>query len=83
MSDRNHSRSIVQEILASQKPEIEDMKKSRQPWYKLLLSSTVAVSICLTSEFQRWYKPPDLSVESIQNLKSKTLKPPHLSVGSI
>ncbi|PSB52705.1 hypothetical protein C7B67_05905 [filamentous cyanobacterium Phorm 6] len=34
-------------------------------------------------EFQRWYKPPDLSVESIQNLKSKILKPPHLSVGSI
>jgi hypothetical protein len=37
----------------------------------------------LTSEFQRWYKPPDLSVESIPNLKSKILKPPHLSVGSI
>jgi len=51
MSDMNHSRSIVQEILASQKPEIENMKKSRQPWYKLLLSSTGAVSICLTSEF--------------------------------
>ena len=34
-------------------------------------------------EFQRWYKPPDLSVESIQNRKSKILKPPHLSVGSI
>ena len=40
--------SIVQEILASQKPEIEDMKKWRQPWYKQSLSSTVAVSICLT-----------------------------------
>ena len=37
----------------------------------------------LTSEFQRWYKPPDLSVESIQNLKSKILKPRNLSVGSI
>ena len=37
----------------------------------------------VTSEFQRWYKPPDLSVESIPNLKSKILKPPHLSVGSI
>jgi hypothetical protein len=36
-----------------------------------------------TSEFQRWYKPPDLSVESIPNRKSKILKPPHLSVGSI
>ena len=35
----------------------------------------------LTSEFQRWYPPRDLSVESIQNLKSKILKPPHLSVG--
>jgi D-arabinose 1-dehydrogenase-like Zn-dependent alcohol dehydrogenase len=34
-------------------------------------------------EFQRWYKPPDLSVESIPNRKSKILKPPHLSVGSI
>jgi len=34
MSDMNHSRSIVQEILASQKPEIEDMKKWRPPWYK-------------------------------------------------
>ncbi|TAG91016.1 MAG: hypothetical protein EAZ09_21300 [Oscillatoriales cyanobacterium] len=33
-------------------------------------------------EFQRWYKP-DLSVESIQNLKSKILKKEHLSVGSI
>jgi len=30
----NHSRSIVQEILASQRPEIEDMKKWQQPWYK-------------------------------------------------
>ena len=37
----------------------------------------------LTSEFQRWYPPRDLSVESIQNPKSKILKPPHLSVGSI
>jgi hypothetical protein len=37
----------------------------------------------LTSEFQRWYPPRDLSVESIQNRKSKILKPPHLSVGSI
>ncbi|WP_333202436.1 MULTISPECIES: type II toxin-antitoxin system death-on-curing family toxin [unclassified Microcoleus] len=37
----------------------------------------------LTSEFQRWYTPRDLSVESIQNLKSKILKPPNLSVGSI
>src|SRR5919202_3220446 len=36
----------------------------------------------LTSEFQRWYKPPDLSVESIPNRKSKILKPPHLFVGS-
>jgi hypothetical protein len=34
-------------------------------------------------EFQRWYKPPDLSVESIPNRKSKILKPPDLSVGSI
>ncbi|MEG3929680.1 hypothetical protein [Microcoleus sp. B13-B4] len=33
-------------------------------------------------EFQRWYPPRDLSVESIQNRKSKILKPPHLSVGS-
>jgi uncharacterized protein (DUF305 family) len=49
MSDINHSKSIVQEILASQKPEIEDMKKWRQPWYKLLRSSTVAVSICVTT----------------------------------
>jgi two-component system CheB/CheR fusion protein len=40
-------------------------------------------AVALTSEFQRWYKPPDLSVESIQNRKSKILKPPHLSVGSI
>ena len=30
-----------------------------------------------------WYKPPDLSVESIPFLKSKILKPPHLSVGLI
>ncbi|MEG4394185.1 hypothetical protein, partial [Microcoleus sp. BROC3] len=30
-----------------------------------------------------WYPPRDLSVESIQNRKSKILKPPHLSVGSI
>ena len=37
----------------------------------------------LTSEFQRWYPPRDLSVESIPNRKSKILKPPHLSVGSI
>jgi len=37
----------------------------------------------LDQEFQRWYKPPDLSVKSIPNLKSKILKPPHLSVGSI
>jgi uncharacterized protein (DUF305 family) len=44
----NHSTSIVQEIIASQRPEIEDMKKWRQPWYKLSPSSTVAVSICLT-----------------------------------
>jgi hypothetical protein len=36
-----------------------------------------------TSEFQRWYKPPHLSVESIPNRFSKILKPPHLSVGSI
>jgi hypothetical protein len=36
-----------------------------------------------TSEFQRWYPPRDLSVESIPNRKSKILKPPHLSVGSI
>ena len=34
-------------------------------------------------EFQRWYPPRDLSVESIQNRKSKILKPPHLSVVSI
>jgi type I restriction enzyme R subunit len=34
-------------------------------------------------EFQRWYPPRDLSVESIPNRKSKILKPPHLSVGSI
>ena len=34
-------------------------------------------------EFQRWYPPRDLSVESIQNLKSKILKKEHLSVGSI
>ncbi|MEG4392801.1 MULTISPECIES: hypothetical protein [unclassified Microcoleus] len=34
MSDMNHVRSNVQEILASQKPEIEDMKKWRQLWYK-------------------------------------------------
>ncbi|WP_333412117.1 hypothetical protein [Microcoleus sp. T2B6] len=33
-------------------------------------------------EFQRWYKPPHLSVESIQNLKSKILQPPHLSRAS-
>ncbi|MEG3923773.1 MULTISPECIES: hypothetical protein [unclassified Microcoleus] len=33
-------------------------------------------------EFQRWYPPRDLSVESIQNRKSKILKAPHLSVGS-
>ncbi|MEG3942024.1 hypothetical protein Q5691_09950 [Microcoleus sp. w1-18aA5] len=33
-------------------------------------------------EFQRWYPPRDLSVESIPNRKSKILKPPHLSVGS-
>ena len=39
--------------------------------------------VLLTSEFQRWYKPPHLSVESIPNRKSKILKPPHLSVGSI
>ena len=39
--------------------------------------------LLMTSEFQRWYKPPDLSVESIPNLKSQILKPPHLSVGSI
>jgi hypothetical protein len=38
---------------------------------------------CPDQEFQRWYKPPDLSVESIQNRKSKILKPPHLSAGSI
>jgi hypothetical protein len=37
----------------------------------------------MTSEFQRWYPPRDLSVESIQNRKLKILKPPHLSVGSI
>jgi putative transposase len=37
----------------------------------------------VTSEFQRWYPPRDLSVESIQNLKSKILNPTHLSVGSI
>jgi hypothetical protein len=37
----------------------------------------------MTSEFQRWYPPRDLSVESIPNRKSKILKPPHLSVGSI
>ena len=48
MSDMNHSRSIVQEILASQRQEIEDMKKWRQPWYKQLVSWTGAVSICLT-----------------------------------
>jgi uncharacterized zinc-type alcohol dehydrogenase-like protein len=34
-------------------------------------------------EFQRWYPPRDLSVESIPFRKSKILKPPHLSVGSI
>ena len=39
--------------------------------------------VLLTSEFQRWYKPPHLSVVSIPNRKSKILKPPHLSVGSI
>jgi hypothetical protein len=37
----------------------------------------------MTSEFQRWYPPRDLSVESIPNRKSKILKPPHLSVASI
>jgi hypothetical protein len=37
----------------------------------------------LTSEFQRWYPPRDLSVESIPNRFSKILKPPHLSLGSI
>jgi len=37
----------------------------------------------IDQEFQRWYKPPHLSVESIQNRKAKILKPPHLSVGSI
>ena len=51
MSDMNHSRSIVQEVIASQRPEIEDMKKWRWPWYKLSLSSTEAVSICLTKNF--------------------------------
>jgi len=39
--------------------------------------------VLLRSEFQRWYKPPHLSVESIPFRKSKILKPPHLSVGSI
>ncbi|MEG4505926.1 hypothetical protein QUA81_19920 [Microcoleus sp. F6_B4] len=29
-------------------------------------------------EFQRWYPPRDLSVESIQNLQSKILKKEHL-----
>jgi uncharacterized protein (DUF305 family) len=30
----NHSRSIVHQILASQRQEIEQMKKLRLPWYK-------------------------------------------------
>ncbi|MGB3267748.1 MAG: hypothetical protein WBA89_27795 [Microcoleus sp.] len=37
----------------------------------------------MTSEFQRLYPPRDRSAESIQNLKSKILKPPNLSVGLI
>jgi nitrogen-specific signal transduction histidine kinase len=41
------------------------------------------LELSLTSEFQRWYPPRDLSVESIQNRFSKILKPPDLSVGSI
>jgi hypothetical protein len=47
------------------------------------IEATGSYGNSLTSEFQRWYPPRDLSVESIQNRFSKILKPPHLSVGSI
>jgi len=39
-------------------------------------------AVALTKNFLM-VQAPDLSVESIQNRKSKILKPPHLSVGSI
>jgi hypothetical protein len=69
LGDRNHQGNIY--------------AGSRRCLFALTHQSTKLYPAFLTSEFQRWYPPRDLSVESIPNRFSKILKPPHLSVGSI
>jgi hypothetical protein len=59
--------------------ETNPASESRNPPSKSFVLNDSSIN---DQEFQRWYKPPDLSVESIQNRKAKILKPPHLSVGS-
>ncbi|WP_442921818.1 hypothetical protein [Microcoleus sp. ARI1-A5] len=52
------------------------------PWgQSKIFNAKIAQSI--DQEFQRWYPPRDLSVESIPNLQRSSLRPPDLSVGSI
>jgi hypothetical protein len=67
---------IKQQIAVNRIDILEILSTTLRLWLHCLC-------ITVTSEFQRWYPPRHLSVESIQNLKSKILKPPHLSVGSI